>query len=109
MIPIIIMIMVTVMLPIVLMIISIPVPLGVPLMVMDAPPRMVQPPAVLALGDQIAAPVIRLFAERAVPLDRLVESDLRSFSPLLAPRPIIRVRAWHHDEKRKDAQRRGDH
>ena len=77
------MVMVSIMIMVVVLtIITIPVALGVPLMVANTPPCMMQLPAALALGVQIASAVIRLGAECAMPVDSVVESALRPFNPL---------------------------
>jgi hypothetical protein len=90
------------MITILVMIITIPVAVGVPLMVTGTPPCLMPIPATLALSDQITSPVIRLPAGRAVAADGVVESSLRSFNPLLALCPLVRLRTWHCDKQRKD-------
>jgi hypothetical protein len=87
--------------------VPIPVAVVVPLMVVNIPPGVVFAPATLALGVQITPPVIRLPAVHAMPVNRLVESDLRPFNALLALCPIIRVRTRHPGKQQQHTQHCG--
>src|SRR5208282_108298 len=64
-------------------------------------------PATLALGVQVAPPVIRLGAALAMFADRLIESDLRLFNSLLAPFPLASMCRWRRANKQQHAQHCG--